>query len=219
MTTPINQNLYAIASGSSSTSAFIEVFETRDPTSNDINYPVQKRWFNTLSSSEWILVNFSTITGDYQANWVQANSGGLVATVYDADSGSASPSSSILNVFGGSGISTSGSGNTITISSNSILRAYTNVNFSMSPYSVLASDYYLSVDCSLGPVSLLFPNSPTSLQTWIIKDRTGSASTNAITVTTVASSLLIDGSTSIKLTSNYESIQLLANSSLAYEVY
>jgi hypothetical protein len=97
--------------------------------------------------------------------------------------------------------------------------AYTNVNHAASPYTILSTDYYISVDCSGGTVTLNFPNSPTAKQTWIIKDRTGSASTNNISITTPGGTVTFDGLTTYKITSNYGSIELLANSTPTYEVF
>jgi hypothetical protein len=96
---------------------------------------------------------------------------------------------------------------------------YTNVTHAMSPYTVLTSDYYLSVDCSGGAVTLNFPNAPTFKQIWIIKDRTGNASTSNITITTPGATVTIDGLTSYVMTSNYQAINLLANASPTYEIY
>jgi trimeric autotransporter adhesin len=97
--------------------------------------------------------------------------------------------------------------------------AYTNVNHAASPYTVLTTDYYLSVDCSGGAVTLDFPNAPTAKQTWIVKDRTGSASTNNISITTPGGIVTFDGQTTYKITSNYGAINLLANATPTYEVY
>lgn len=96
---------------------------------------------------------------------------------------------------------------------------YTNVTNAMSPYTVLASDYYISVDSSGGAVTLRFPNAPTFKQIWIIKDRTGNAGANNITITTVGGAVTIDGSTSFTLNANFESINLLANATPTYEVF
>lgn len=96
---------------------------------------------------------------------------------------------------------------------------YTNVNHAASPYTVLAADEYISVDCSGGVVTLKFPNAPTALRNWIIKDRTGSSSTSNISITTVGGSVTIDGQTTYTIDSNYAAIQLLANATPTYEVY
>lgn len=96
---------------------------------------------------------------------------------------------------------------------------YTNVTSAASPYTVLATDYYLSVDCSAGPVVLNFPNSPIANRTWVVKDRTGNSATNNITLTTPGGTVTFDGTTSKVMNSNYQALQLLANSSPNYEVF
>lgn len=161
MTDYPTNNVYGVNTNSTSTDAFVTHFDTRDPTSNDFNYPLQKRWFNTDLNNEWILKGFTTISGFLQAEWVPvqsadllqtltgnsggpvspdnakninvvgdtttidivgnpathtltASTAGTVATSYVTDSGTAIPSGGVLNVVGGTGINTSGSGNTIT---------------------------------------------------------------------------------------------------------
>ena len=96
---------------------------------------------------------------------------------------------------------------------------YTSVNNAASPYTVLATDYYISVDTSGGAVSLLFPNAPTFKRTWVVKDRTGNAGANNITITTVGGVVNIDGATTFLINSNFGSANLIANSTPAYEVF
>ena len=96
---------------------------------------------------------------------------------------------------------------------------YTNVTHAMSPYTVLSTDYYISVDCSAGTVQLDFPNAPTFKQIWIVKDRTGNAALNNITLTTPGGSVTFDGLTTYTMNSNYQAINLLANATPTYEVY
>jgi hypothetical protein len=125
-----------------------------------------------------------------------------------------------INTLGGTNINVVGNPgtNTLTFSSTSSMLAnnYTNVN--TSPYVVLATDYYLSVDCSGGPITVELPNAPTTKQIFIIKDRTGSAGTNNITLTTVGGVVTIDGSTSQVINTNYESMNVLFNGS-GYEIF
>lgn len=97
--------------------------------------------------------------------------------------------------------------------------AYTTVNHAQSPYTVLATDYFISVDTSGGTVVLNFPNAPTAKQTWIVKDRTGTASTNNISLTTPGGVVTFDGQTTYTLASNYSSVNILANSTPNYEIY
>jgi hypothetical protein len=161
--------LDAAAVGRSSSTPFLTVFETRNPGTGDVNYPIQTRWVNTTNpaaSTEWILTSYSNNTGVLTANWnmlaggsgaaitltgntgaavppngantifvlgdtttinVAGNPGantltistaGTVATSYVEDSGTAIPVAGVLNIKGGSGITTSGAGNTVTITNS-----------------------------------------------------------------------------------------------------
>lgn len=186
MTNQINpQSLDALAVGRTVSDPFITFFSERDPTSYDLNYPIQKRWFNTVLNNEWILVSFTSFNGLLQANWqpisffgeslefLSGNSGGMVpgdvnhninvigdtttinivgnpgtntltastsgavATSYDEDVGTAVPALGVLNIVGGTGISTSGSGNTVTITNTAPDLPY----FSLTPY-IVGSDIH-----------------------------------------------------------------------------
>jgi len=95
---------------------------------------------------------------------------------------------------------------------------YTNVTHAMSPYTVTATDYFISVDASAGVVSILLPNTTTSKREFVIKDRLGQAGTNNITVTTVGGSVNIDGAPTYVFTDNYESLEMLFNGS-TYETF
>lgn len=68
--TTINTALYGIGIGYTPTNPFINVYSNRDPTPNDVNYPIQKRWINFLLVKEWILENFTNSTGVTLAHWV-----------------------------------------------------------------------------------------------------------------------------------------------------
>ncbi len=159
----------AAAVGRSSTLAFLTVYQTRNPTANDVNYPIQQRWVNTtnpMAGMEFILQSYSNNTGVLTANWIplgvaavvtltltgNTNPGvpvspdgannigvygdgttinstgnavtnrvtfstsGVVATSYPTTvAGPAIPVAGVLNVFGGTGVSTTGAGNTVTI--------------------------------------------------------------------------------------------------------
>lgn len=94
--------------------------------------------------------------------------------------------------------------------------SYTAVN--TSPYVVLVGDQFLGVDCSGGAITIQLPNAPTTGRYITIKDSTGSASTNNITVTTVGGVVTIDGATSYVMSADYESVSVLFNST-SYEIY
>lgn len=83
---PSNQN-YSIATGSSSTNPFVEVFFERDPTPYDVNFTIQKRWFNTALEQEWILVSFYILNLELRANWVLLASSTINESILGFDGG------------------------------------------------------------------------------------------------------------------------------------
>lgn len=140
--------------------------------------------------------------------FLQGNSGGPVsADALDT-----------INIIGSAGILISGNPgtNTLTVTGSSIALNYTNVH--TSPYVVLTTDEYLSVDCSSIPIILKFPNAATISQSWIIKDRTGNAQTNNITLTTVGGAVNIDGATTFVMNTQYEALNIIGNNT-SYELY
>jgi hypothetical protein len=64
---PANLN-YVVANAYAPSSP--EVFQQRDPTPSDLQYPIQQRWFNKATDSEWLLVGFTSFGGLLQAQWV-----------------------------------------------------------------------------------------------------------------------------------------------------
>ena len=89
---------------------------------------------------------------------------------------------------------------------------------SSNPYVVLSTDYFISVDTSVLAITVRLPNAPSTNQVFIIKDRTGSANTRNISVTTPGGAVTIDGSTTYTLNQNYSSIQVVFNGT-SYEVF
>lgn len=120
-------------------------------------------------------------------------------------------------ITAGTGITVTPGANTIEISSTGAdLLAYTNVN--SSPYVVLTTDEFLGVDCSGGIITVQLPNAPSTGRVFIIKDRTGNANINNITVTTVGGAVNIDGATTYVMNTQYASIQVLFNGS-TYQIF
>lgn len=95
---------------------------------------------------------------------------------------------------------------------------YRQINNISSPYSIVSTDEYLSVDPSSGAVTVLLPNTTTLYRMFTIKDRTGSASTNNISITTPGATVTIDGQVTYTIAGNFGSISLLYNG-VGYEVY
>ena len=78
-TTQIN-NLYPVANATASSNPFVDVFNTRDPGPNDVQYPTQKKWLNTTNNDFWMLEGFSSAGGLITANWIRIGGGAVVET-------------------------------------------------------------------------------------------------------------------------------------------
>jgi len=141
---------------------------------------------------------------------------GIIAQSFPTDVGTATPAAGVLNIIGGDGIEVSGAGNTVTVKSTGIFFTFIDVN--VSPYVVLLQDVYLSVNSTGGPIIIQLPDVAISGEPYIIKDRTGTAAVNNITLTTVSGVTLIDGSTTFVMDSVYQSISLVGNGT-TYEIY
>lgn len=140
-----------------------------------------------------------------------------VATNGQLPIGSTGADPVLATLTAGAGITIANAAGSITISAaGADLLAYTNVN--TSPYVVLTTDEFLGVDCSGAPIQINLPNAPSTGRVFIIKDRTGSANTNAITVTTVGGVVNIDGATSYTMNTQYAAIQVLFDGA-TYQVY
>jgi len=109
-------------------------------------------------------------------------------------------------ITAGAGIVITPTANTITITNSGSAASTTYVN--SSPYTVLTTDHIILMDTNLfaSPMTVNLPNSATDGQSWTIKDWSGAASSFNITVTTVGGSVTIDGSTTVVMAVNYESI-------------
>lgn len=108
--------------------------------------------------------------------------------------------------------------NGVSVTLSDVANGYVNVTHAMSPYTVGATDYFISCDPTAGVITILLPNSPGPRREFIVKDRTGQAQTNNVTITTPGGIDTIDGLTSYIFTDNYESLEMLFNG-LSYETF
>jgi hypothetical protein len=94
-------NTYTANTGTSSTNPFIDVFETRDPTTSDVNYTIQKKWLNTSNGNYWELVSVTTVAGVMSAIWIPiAGSTGEVNTLSDDVGTIVTPQSNNIQLVG-----------------------------------------------------------------------------------------------------------------------
>jgi hypothetical protein len=75
---PVPNFNYSVANGGNSSTPFITILSTVDPTSSSIQYQVKQRWINTVESREWILTGFTSNAGVTTANWLQISDGDAI---------------------------------------------------------------------------------------------------------------------------------------------
>lgn len=98
--TTTSNELYAVANSTVSSSPFVVLFTNRDPTGNDLNYPIQKIWLNTSTNIFWFLKNFISNNGNVQANWIVLNQGIFVETLTGDDAVVVDPVNNNIDVLG-----------------------------------------------------------------------------------------------------------------------
>jgi|SRR5579872_4775675 len=90
--------------------------DVRNPSTSDINYPIGKRWVNTIANSTYALTSFSNVSGQTTANWVAEGGPSVAVQTLTGNTGPAVvPTAGNINVLGTNTITTSGSGSTLTI--------------------------------------------------------------------------------------------------------
>lgn len=110
-----------------------------------------------------------------------------------------------------------------TISTFNILETFNGLTYSRqtvnsTPTNISPSAIFVSVDTSTLAITVRLPNSPRENQIFYVKDLSGNAAVNNITVTTVSGAINIDGATTFVMGVNYQSAGFLWNST-SYEVF
>jgi len=71
--------LYTQALGSRAENVEVPQIDTRNPTQNDLNYPIGKRWVNQASNQVFSLLSFSYSRLEKTANWISLSGFSIVA--------------------------------------------------------------------------------------------------------------------------------------------
>lgn len=114
--TTIANSIDVAANARASSIPFVDEFQARDPTTSDIQYPIQKKWLNTTTNAWWELKNFNSHSGITTANWVLiGNQAAATETLTTDDGMVVPPTNNNINVFGDTVITTTGNPATSTI--------------------------------------------------------------------------------------------------------
>ncbi len=229
-TNNVSLGLLALASatsGSSNTAIGVSSLTAITTGSNNIGIGASAGSSLTVGNSNNILIGTTGTVGDNARIRIGTNGTQTTAFIAGIDGVNVGSVAKVVTldsdqlgtatITAGSGITVTPGANTITISGSGLTPvSYTNVN--TSPYVVLSTDQYISVDSSGGAITIQLPNAATLSRVFVVKDRTGSAATNNITVTTVGGAVNIDGATTFVMNTAYQSINIIGNGS-TYEIY
>ena len=159
------------------------------------------------------------IVGNPGTNTLTVDTDGTLATTYTTDSGNATPAADVINILGGTNVTTSGAGSTVTITATgSLIVDVTALDTTDTPYTVLSTDYYLSCDVSAGVLTIDLFDAPATGRVIIIKDSGGDAAANNITVTTTGGAVSIDGSLTFVMNTAFQASSFLFNGN-SWEIF
>lgn len=122
----------------------------------------------------------------------------------------------LAGLTGGTNITVTNGPGSITIDANVL--NITSLDDTDSPYTALATDYYLSCNVSAGVLTIDLPDAPTTGRVFIVKDSGGDAGANNITVTTVGGVVNIDGAATFVMNTAFEASNFIFNGT-SYEVW
>jgi hypothetical protein len=124
----------------------------------------------------------------------------------------------LATLTAGGGITITNGAGSITVTATGTPSSLTVTPVNTSPYVVLGTDQFIAVDSSGGAITIQLPNAPVTGRVFYIKDSTGSAAVNNITVTTVGGAVNIDGATSFVMNTTYQSTGVIFDGT-AYEIF
>ena len=153
-----------------------------------------------------------TVTESIQGS----NNGTLVAPPISPDASN----NIILNSTNGNLTFSNGVGNILnmTVSTSPII-AYVSINNTNSPYTAAVTTEYISCDTSGGAITINLPSASVSQgESWTIKDRTGNANTNNITIQSLVGGKTIDTAANFIINASFQSVTILYNGT-NFEVY
>jgi hypothetical protein len=192
--TTIPNVLYPVANGGTSSNPFVDQFEPRDPTPNDVNHPIQKKWLNTTTGAFWELQNFVSSNGLVTANWILIGSAITVTETLTGNTGGpVPPTGNNINIVGTGALSVDGvpATSTLTISATGLTETLTgNTGGAVSPTGSninIVGTGIVSVTGNPGTSTLTISSTGGSSGIQIIDGNTGSVTGSTVTIETPAS--------------------------------
>jgi hypothetical protein len=119
----------------------------------------------------------------------------------------------ILNSTNGNLTFSNGVGNILNMTvSTSPIVSYVSINNTNSPYTAAATTEYISCDTSGGAIIINLPSAGVAQgECWTIKDRTGDANTNNITIQSLVGGKTIDTAPTFVINLSFGSVQIIYN--------
>ena len=145
-----------------------------------------------------------------------SNVGTLVAPPISPDA----TNNIILNSTNGNLTFSNGAGNILNLTVNaSPIISYVAIAFANSPYTASVTTEFISCDTSGGAITINLPSAGVAQgESWIIKDRTGQANINPITIQSLVGGKTIDTAANYIINASFGSVRILYNGT-NYEVY
>ncbi len=212
---------YSLGQGPLTPMAPFPIVANRVPTTSDKNYPIGQEWVVHNQN----LVYFLASVVSNSATWVQITGGVGILTITGDNAIAVPPLAGNINLIGGTGITVDATGpHTLTVStSGSQNYTVTQVTFADSPYTVLPTDEYLSVDSTGGAVIINLPDAPATGKTFYIKDAAGQSQIGgkSITIKSLTGAATVDlGASYIENSVQFESAGVLFNGNTSnYELF
>lgn len=123
MTVQPGANLYTQGFGSYPENVEIPIVSQVDPTTSNVNYPIGKRWINTVANTNWVLTSITAFNGVLTPTWVPSGGTTTDVSTISGNSGTAAPVAGNINILGTANeFTTTASGNNLTIAATDPFR-------------------------------------------------------------------------------------------------
>ena len=115
MSIPTGAVLNTVAYGNRPEGVEVPVYSNRNPSTQDVQYPIGKTWINMSSNAVYVLTSQLSQNGVTTSNWaVSASPTGAVSTLTGNSGGAVVPAAGNINILGSGVLAFAGAGSTLT---------------------------------------------------------------------------------------------------------